>query len=60
MRFLTAESITQFFIVAKQNVDQLKEYFNTWENKVKFHVFTVMIEDEKILDQIKGKGDVPE
>jgi hypothetical protein len=48
------------FIVAKQNVDQLKEYFNTWENKVTFHVFTVMIEDEKILDQIKGKGDVPE
>ena len=41
------------FIVARQNVGRLKEYFNTWENKVSHHVFTVLIEDEKILDQIR-------
>lgn len=48
------------FIVAKQKIERLKQYFNEWENKVSYHEFTVLIEDEKILDQIQEKGDVSE
>lgn len=48
------------FIIAEQNVDRLKEYFNNWDNKVSFNVFTVLIEDEKIIDKIQDQGDVSE
>jgi hypothetical protein len=48
------------FIISKQNVAQLKQYFNEWENKVSYHTFTVLIEDEQILDQIEEQGDVSE
>lgn len=46
------------FIMAREHVPDIREYFSDWGEKVKYHVFTVLIEDEKILDQIKDeKGD---
>ena len=47
------------FIIAEKNVERIKEYLKGWNEKVSFNVFSVLIEDEKILDQI-NQGDVSE
>lgn len=41
------------FILSKENTSLLLDYFRDWGAKVSHHVFTVLIEDEKILQQIK-------
>lgn len=43
------------FIIAKQNTSPVKEYFKEWGNKISHHIFTVIIEDQKILQQIKSE-----
>ncbi len=42
------------FIIAKKNTESVVEYFQDWGNKVSHHVFTVLVEDEEIIQQIKG------
>ena len=42
------------FIVAKMHVERLENYFLEWGEKVSHHIFTVLIEDEQIIEQIKA------
>jgi hypothetical protein len=44
------------FIIAKRKTDEVREYFVEWEPKVSYHIFTVVIEDEDIMDKIRGEG----
>jgi hypothetical protein len=41
------------FIIAKAKTEQIREYFVEWEPKVSYHIFTVMIEKEEIVEQIR-------
>lgn len=41
------------FIMKEDAVPEVKEYFSEWGDKVSYHVFTVVLEDENILDRIK-------
>jgi len=43
------------FILAKKNTSRVKSFFTEWEKKVSYHVFTVLIDDQTILDKIKGE-----
>ncbi|MFB6158297.1 MAG: hypothetical protein ABEJ95_01405 [Candidatus Nanohalobium sp.] len=45
------------FIVSNSDRDEVVDYFVEWEPKVSYHVFTVIIEDEDMLDRIKGRDD---
>ncbi len=42
------------FILAKSNVKKLENYLEEWGEKVAYRIFTVLIEDENILRQIKS------
>jgi len=42
------------FIIAKRNTDRIRDYFNEWENKISHHIFTVLIEEEHIIKQIRS------
>lgn len=42
------------FILPQKVVERVEEYFSDWGNKVSYHLFTVLVEDKKILDKIKG------
>ncbi len=42
------------FIVPESSMEKIHEYFSDWGDKVSYHVFTVMIEDQDILEQIRG------
>lgn len=42
------------FIVANENVERIENYFLEWGEKVSHHIFTVLIEDKNIIEQIKG------
>ncbi|MFB6100079.1 MAG: hypothetical protein ABEK16_02295 [Candidatus Nanohalobium sp.] len=44
------------FIIAKRKTDEIREYFVEWEPKVSYHIFTVLIEDEDIVDRIKEEN----
>ncbi|MFB6191376.1 MAG: hypothetical protein ABEJ64_03020 [Candidatus Nanohaloarchaea archaeon] len=41
------------FIMEKDAVPDVEEYFSDWGDKVSYHVFTVVLEDENIRDEIK-------
>jgi hypothetical protein len=43
------------FILAKEFTPSVIEYFEDWGEKVSHHVFTVIVEDEKIIKKIKGE-----
>lgn len=45
------------FIVAESSLERIEEYFSEWGDKVSYHVFTVLIEDNSILEQIKRDRD---
>ena len=45
------------FIIAKKQTSKAREYFTEWEPKISYHLFTVMIEDQKILEKIRGNSD---
>ncbi len=40
------------FIFAKKHTDKVEEYFHTWEEKVSYHIFTVLVKEQKILDKL--------
>lgn len=42
------------FIVAESNVSKIENYLDEWGEKVAYRIFTVLIEDETILEQIKS------
>jgi len=42
------------FIIAKKNTSTVADYFAEWGDKVSHHVFTVLIENQDIIDKIKG------
>lgn len=42
------------FIIANRYVGRVEDYFLDWGEKVSHHIFTVMIEDRKIIKQIKA------
>ena len=41
------------FITQKRYVEKVEEYFREWGEKVSKHIFTVIIEDRTIIEQIK-------
>ncbi len=43
------------FIIPDRTIDRVEEYFSKWGDKVSYHIFTVIIEDQNILDKIKGE-----
>ena len=43
------------FITPKSCISKVEEYFEGWGTKVSRHIFTVVIEDENILEKIKGE-----
>jgi hypothetical protein len=42
------------FILAKKFTPRVINYFEDWGEKVSHHVFTVVVEDEKIIEKIRG------
>ncbi|MFB6242253.1 MAG: hypothetical protein ABEJ36_05655 [Candidatus Nanosalina sp.] len=42
------------FIAPTRHVSKVEEYFDEWGEKVSKHIFTVIIEDESIIDKISG------
>jgi hypothetical protein len=46
------------FILAKKHTERVEEYFSEWGDKVSHHVFTVLIDDQDIIDQIHTEGDI--
>ncbi|MFB6145883.1 MAG: hypothetical protein ABEJ99_05270 [Candidatus Nanohaloarchaea archaeon] len=42
------------FIVTGENVSEIIDYFNEWGEKISHHRFTVLIDNQDILDKIKG------
>ena len=45
------------FVTSTGYVSRIEAYFDDWGDKVSIHVFTVIIEDQSILERIKGDGD---
>lgn len=46
------------FVTSTGYVSRIEAYFDEWGKKVSIHVFTVLIEDENIIDKIEdGDGD---
>ena len=44
------------FIISKQHKNKVKEYFQEWgDQKISHHIFTVIIEDQTILQQLKSE-----
>jgi len=41
------------FILPESEEKSVEEYFSKWGDKVSYHIFTVMIDDKKILDKIR-------
>ncbi len=42
------------FILARSSIEDIEEYFEEWGRKVEYRIFTVLIEDNSILEKIKG------
>ena len=45
------------FVTSTNYVSRIKTYFEEWGEKVSIHVFTVIIEDQSILEKIKAEDD---
>jgi hypothetical protein len=41
------------FIIAKNRTGEVREYFVEWEPKVSYHIFTVLIDNQEILEKIR-------
>lgn len=41
------------FIMPERVTDKVEEYFVKWGDKVSYHIFTVLVEDQKILNKLK-------
>lgn len=49
------------FITSKGQVNKVEAYFEKWSGKITKHIFTVIIEDENIKDNITKQGsELPE
>ena len=42
------------FIIATSYTDRVEEYFSDWGEKVTHRIFTVLIEDQDIIEKING------
>lgn len=42
------------FIIAKRFTEKVENFFLDWENKVSYHIFTVILDDNDIIEQIQG------
>lgn len=42
------------FIVPKSALEKIEEYFTEWGEKVSYHVFTVIIENQDFIKQLQG------
>ena len=45
------------FIIANNRVQKVENYFLEWGEKVSHHIFTVLIEDKNIIEQIKDDNE---
>lgn len=45
------------FIIAKKRTDEVRKYFVEWEPKVSYHIFTVLIEEQDIMEKIQEDSD---
>lgn len=45
------------FIAPTRHVSKVESYFDEWGQKVSKHIFTVIIEDEQIIERISGDGE---
>lgn len=45
------------FIIGNRKIGEVEEYFLEWGEKVSHHVFKVLVEDKKIIDQIKDDNE---
>lgn len=43
------------FIVRRGNTSRLKEYFSEWGDKVSYRLFTVVLDDAELVEQLKGE-----
>jgi len=43
------------FILANTYTERVEDYFSKWGEKVTYHIFTVLIDDPEIIDQIKQR-----
>ena len=41
------------FIISEEYTEKVKEYFMEWESKISYHIFTVVIEKEDILEKLQ-------
>jgi len=41
------------FIIKQEHEPKIKEYFNSWKPKVSHHIFTVILEQEEILQELQ-------
>lgn len=41
------------FIMNEKSVPEVEEYLSKWGDKVSYHIFTVIVEEQTILDSIK-------
>lgn len=42
------------FIISKKRTPEVEDYFVEWEPKVSYHIFTVILERENLIERIKG------
>ncbi len=45
------------FIIAEKRTHQVREYFLEWEPKVSYHIFTVLIKEQEIMEKIREDPD---
>ena len=43
------------FIFTKKHTDTVEDYFTQWEKKVSYHIFTVILQEQKIIEKLKSK-----
>jgi len=43
------------FIVSREHTEPVRVYFQDWGVKVSHHIFKVMVEDESIIEKLKGE-----
>ncbi|MFB6203154.1 MAG: hypothetical protein ABEK01_01535 [Candidatus Nanohaloarchaea archaeon] len=45
------------FIIPQEQIGPVKEYLMDWTGKVSHHVFTVIVEEKEILEEIRTEND---
>jgi len=46
------------FITAERNLSEVEEYFNRWREKVAFRIMKFLLDEKKMLEQLKPKKEV--